>query len=50
LVDKFFRSVGRHSQRAEEQIAPEDAINLDLPIVAYYLAAFATSANRVAKQ
>jgi hypothetical protein len=27
--------VRRHSQRAEEQIALEDAVNLDLPIVAY---------------
>jgi hypothetical protein len=35
LVDQFLRSVSRHSQRAEEQSALQDAVNFDLPIVTY---------------
>jgi hypothetical protein len=35
LVDLFFCSVSRHSKRAEQQLALEDPVNLDLPEVAY---------------
>jgi hypothetical protein len=35
LVNQFLRPVNRHSQRAEEQSALEDTVNLDLPIVSY---------------
>jgi hypothetical protein len=32
LVDQSFCPVNRHSQRAEQQIALEDTVDLDLPI------------------
>ena len=35
LVDQISRSIRRHSQRAEQQIALEDVVDLDLPIVSY---------------
>jgi hypothetical protein len=34
-VDQRFRFVRSHSRRAKKQIALKDAVNLDLPIVAY---------------
>jgi hypothetical protein len=33
LVDQFFGPVSCHSRRAEQRIAPEDPVDLDLPII-----------------